>query len=101
MSPLCADGLGKLGINTIFDLGAAQLFAGATLIAASQSSDSLVGRFGLVPTDRVTDASRLLPLPELADAPINTLRGKSTTLADEFAKTMAITTAHDLASRPP
>ena len=98
---MCAEGLGKLGINTIFDLGAARLFAGATLIAASQSSDSLVGRFGLVPTDLVTDASRLLPLAELADAPINTLRWISTTLADEFAKTMAITTVHDLASWPP
>ena len=95
---MCAEGLGKLGINTIFDLGAAQLFAGATLIAASQSSDSLVGRFGLVLTDLVTDAARLLPLPELAEAPINTLRGISTTLADEFAKTMVITTVHDLAS---
>ena len=98
---MCAAGLGKLGINAIFDLGAAQLFAGATLIAASQSSDSLVGRFGLVPTDRVTDASRLLPLANLADAPINTLRGISTALADEFAKTMGITTVHDLASWPP
>ena len=98
---MCADGLGKLGINTIFNLRASQLFAGATLIAASQSSDSLAGRFGLVLTDLVTDASRLLPLAELADAPINTLRGISTALADEFAKTMGITTVHDLASWPP
>ena len=101
VSPLCAAGLAKLGINTIFDLSASQLFAGATLIAASQSSDSLVGRFGLVLTDLVNDASRMLPLPELADAPINTLRGLPTTFADEFAKTMGIKTAQNLASWPP
>ena len=101
MSPLCADGLAKLGISTIFDLGASQLFAGATPIAASQSSDSLVGRFGLVPTGLVTDAARLLPLTEPADAPVNTLREISTALADEFAKTMGITTVQDLVSWPP
>lgn len=101
VSKASADVLTKLGVTTIFDLGASQLFAGATVIAAAQLPDSLVGRFGLVPNDLVVDAARLLPLAQLADTAISNLRGISTSLADEFVRVMGIATVQDLASWPP
>ncbi|MBL8120164.1 MAG: DUF4056 domain-containing protein, partial [Anaerolineae bacterium] len=92
--------LQKLGIETIFDLGASHLFGTTREIveAASPSSDNSIGR---VSADYVDASARDLKIGELADSSIEILRTIGKKTAEEIDKNLGLTTIREMAFWPP
>lgn len=95
-----AEILGDLGIRTIFDLGASNLFASARAIVEVSRMAATGSRLGLVPGDLLLDGVELA-IEDLAMLPLDKLRALPSASATELAIALDVETILDFANWPP
>ncbi|WP_377641822.1 hypothetical protein [Oryzobacter terrae] len=99
VSTPAADGLAGIGVETVFDLALARVFAAAVQLTTTTSDPtSAMSRFGSPPAGLVRDdVLGTTPLAELRYEPVDVLAGVPGTLA----AALDVTTVRDLALYPP
>lgn len=101
VSETAAQVLADLGIRTIFDLGASDLFATAREVAAASRSDRPTRLVGRVAGDLLRSGEATPPVDGLADLPLGRLRRLSSAEAAALANALDVTSIADLANWPP
>ena len=91
--------LQALGIATIFDLGAASLFA--TARAAAAGTGGLLARHGRAPGDWLKPGTVYSSLDQIGALPLETLRGLTNALATNLKRALDVATIADFANWPP
>lgn len=90
--------LEDLGIRTIFDLGASDLFAGASEVAAASTASRPTRFMGRIAGDFLHDGDAgAAPPDDLGDLPLNQLRRLSAAEAATIESTLDVATIADLA----
>jgi len=101
VSQPAADALSAVGIHTVFDLGASNLFASARSIIAASHAGTPDARFGLVAGDLITDDAATTPLGDVPNLPLSALRLLTAAQAQQLTSALDVETIRDLASWPP
>ncbi len=97
VSATAESALATININSIFDLAASRVFAAATaLLALEKDPTAAESRLNTVPGD-VAVVPPGTPVRELANQPINILRGIGDTAAPALAAALDVATVRDLA----
>ena len=101
VSASAQNALAPLGVYTVFDLAASRIFATArALLAIQRDPTTAEARLNVAAADAV-EAPPGIPVAELADQPINILRGIGAALADGVSAALDVVTVRDLALWPP
>jgi hypothetical protein len=93
--------LREIGISTIFDLGAASLFAMARAAAAAGGSHELAGRHGMAPGDWLKPHASFDTLDQIAGLPLEVLRGITDVQATALKQALDVSTIAEFAKWPP
>ena len=96
VSEEAASALGRLGITTIFDLGAASIFATARTAASAGVATQLSGRHGIAPGDWLKPGTDVV-----ARLPISAMRGLTDADAAALAEALDVGTIMDLGNWGP
>jgi hypothetical protein len=100
-TPAAEASLAAIEINTMFDLAAARLFAGANMLLALERDPTAVeSRLNVVASD-VAEMPPGIPARELASQPIAILRGIGDNGGAALAQALDVVTVRDLALWPP
>ncbi|WP_052955098.1 hypothetical protein [Microvirga vignae] len=93
--------LEAIGVQSVFDLAASRIFTTAGRLLALQRDPTMAEvRLNAIATDAV-DAPPGVPVTELADRPIEILRGIGTDNAEAVSGALDVVTVRDLALWPP
>ncbi|MBX9774840.1 MAG: hypothetical protein K2Y71_10565 [Xanthobacteraceae bacterium] len=93
--------LQAIGITTIFDLGAASLFATARAAAAAGGPGGLAGRFDMAPGDWLKPNTSFGTLDEIGELPLEALRGITNAEATTLKQALDVSTVAEFANWPP
>jgi hypothetical protein len=93
--------LKKVGIESIFDLGTANLFASARAVVDAGRLGSPSSTYGLVSRDLLVSGVAENPLDTTTDLTINNLRMLTPDVAQELMELLDVQTIRELASWPP
>jgi hypothetical protein len=91
--------LQAIGISTIFDLGAASLFATARAAAAAGGPGELAGRHGMAPGDWLKPNTSFGN--QIGELPLETLRGITNVQATALKHALDVSTIAEFAKWPP
>lgn len=101
VSPDAAAVLKPLGIETVFDLGCARLFADARTAAFAQSELGQAAMHGMAPGDLLDADVSFESLESLGSLPLKALRALDDAQAAALSDALHLTTIRDLAQWPP
>jgi hypothetical protein len=94
--------LKKLQVLTVFDLGLSSLFVvSETINGATTVPQTIVARYGKVPTEMVDAAYKDTTPPALPEENVSVLKGISNPLGSEMTRTLGIETIREMALWPP
>ncbi len=93
--------LGKLGIRTVFDLGASNLFATARTIVELGQVGTPATRFGVVAGDLLTDDVAGQPVEHVGILSLHKMRILADADTQELSTALDVTSIHDFAYWPP
>ncbi|RJT32614.1 hypothetical protein D3227_26725 [Mesorhizobium waimense] len=96
-----ATALQAIGISTIFDLGAASLFATARSAAAAGRPGELASRYGMAPGDWLKPNTSFGTLEEIGELPLETLREITDAQATALKQALDVYTIAEFANWPP
>jgi hypothetical protein len=101
VSDAAAQALGSVGIHTIFDLGASNLFASSRALVEHAQGGASANRFGLVAGDLLSDGPSVISPEGIADLPLARLRVLMADQANTLTTALDVATIADLANWPP
>lgn len=93
--------LQAIGVFTIFDLGAASLFATARAAAAAGGPGELAGRYGMAPGDWLKPNTSFGTLDQIGELPLETLLRITNAQATTLKKSLDVSTIAEFANWPP
>jgi hypothetical protein len=101
VSDAAAQALSTVGIHSIFDLGASNLFASSRALVEYARNGAATNRFGLVAGDLLGDGPSAVSPEVLADLPLARLRVLTPDEANALSTALDVATIADLANWPP
>jgi hypothetical protein len=101
VSPDAVAALGRVGVQTAFDLATSALFALADEVAHGAESSSLASRFGVTPNDWLEPGTTFESAADIPGLPLASLRGLDAESAAAVAAALGVATIRELASWPP
>lgn len=101
VSAAAGTALQAIGITTIFDLGAASLFATARAASTAGGPGELAGRHGMAPGDWLKPNTNFGALDQIGGLPLEALRGLTDVLANALKSALDIATISEFANWPP
>ena len=93
--------LGRLGIATIFDLGAASIFATARAAASAAGATEVAGRHGVAPGDWLKPGTEYVALDAIGQLPLAALRGLTDEEAADLGQALDVATIAEFANWGP
>jgi hypothetical protein len=101
VSEAARDALHKLGIETVFDLGASSVFSTARAVTSAAAVGSASARLGVVPSDWLQPDATFDSLEDIGQSGIEQLRGIAPADAAELKAALDVESIQELASWPP
>jgi hypothetical protein len=101
VSQAAEQALSAIGINTIFDLGAAWVFTNARSASEAGKMGGLTARLGIAPSDLLKSHASWSALEEIGNLDLKYLRGIDDIQADQLKLALHITTIRDFGFYPP
>lgn len=93
--------LRSIGIFSIFDLGAASVFAAARAAAGAGRSGDIASRYGMVPRDWLQPDAIYGSVDQIGDLPLEALGGLTATQSAELKQALDVATIAEFANWPP